>query len=88
MFEAVPKLMPFPIDYQWCLCGTVIEEGEGEVGPADRRLRYKLQGRRLMVQTQALGDDIDCQLCVSAIDARGQEEESGGYLAGSRPRLR
>lgn len=74
LFEAVPKLMPFPIDYQWCLCGTVIEEGEGEVGPADRRLRYKLQGRRLMVQTQALGDDIDCQLCVSAIDARGQEQ--------------
>jgi hypothetical protein len=74
LFEAVPKLLPFPIDYQWCLCGTVIEEGEGEVGPDDRRLRYKLQGRRLMVQTQALGDDIDCQLCVSAIDGRGQEQ--------------
>jgi hypothetical protein len=69
-----PKLLPFPIDDQWCLCGTVREDGEGEVGPEGRRLRYKLQGRRLMVQTQALGDAIDCQPCLSAIDGRGQAQ--------------
>ncbi len=74
LFEAVPRLMPFPIDYQWCLCGTVIAEGEGEVTSRGARLSYKLQGRRLMVQTEALGQDVDCQLCVSAIDGRGQEQ--------------
>ena len=74
LFEAVPKLMPFPIDYQWCLCGTVIAEGEGEVTSGGGRLSYKLQGRRLMVQTETLGQDVDCQLCVSAIDGRGQEQ--------------
>lgn len=73
-FEAVPKLMPFPIDYQWCLCGTVIEEGEGEVASTSGQLSYKLSGRRLMVQAQELGQDVDCELCVSAIDGRGQEQ--------------
>ena len=74
LFEAVPRLMPFPIDYQWCLCGTVLAEGEGEVTSGGARLSYRLQGRRLMVQTEALGQDVDCQLCVSAIDGRGQEQ--------------
>lgn len=73
-FEAVPKLMPFPIDYQWCLCGTVIEEGQGEVASGSGRLAYKLAGRRLMVQARELGQDINCELCVSAIDGRGQEQ--------------
>lgn len=73
-FEAVPKLMPFPIDYQWCLCGTVIEEGQGEVASSSGRLAYKLAGRRLMVQARELGQDINCELCVSAIDGRGQEQ--------------
>lgn len=74
LFEAVPKLMPFPIDYQWCLCGTVIAEGEGEVDSGSGRLAYRLSGRRLMIQTQDLGQDINCELCVSAIDGRGQEK--------------
>ena len=74
LFEAVPKLMPFPIDYQWCLCGAVIAEGEGEVPSATGPLAYKLKGRRLMLQTTTLGQDINCQLCVSAIDGRGQEQ--------------
>jgi len=43
LFEAVPKLMPFPIDYQWCLCGTVIAEGEGEVPSRTGSLSYKLK---------------------------------------------
>lgn len=74
VFEAVPKLMPFPIDYQWCLCGKVIAEGEGEVDSGADLLSYKLKGRRLIVQSQTLGQEIDCQLCVSAIDGRGQEQ--------------
>lgn len=74
LFEAVPKLMPFPIDYQWCLCGTVIAEGEGEVASSSGPVSYKLKGRRLMIQTQTLGQDINCELCVSAIDGRGQEQ--------------
>ncbi len=74
LFEAVPKLMPFPIDYRWCLCGTVIAEGEGEVPSRTGPLSYKLKGRRLLIQTETLGQDIDCQLCVSAIDGRGQEQ--------------
>jgi hypothetical protein len=74
LFEAVPKLMPFPIDYQWCLCGTVIAEGDGEVPSRTGPLSYKLKGRRLMIQTEILGQDVDCQLCISAIDGRGQEQ--------------
>ena len=74
LFEAVPKLMPFPIDYEWCLCGTVIAEGEGKISSAGGSLSYKLKGRRLMIQTETLGQNIDCQLCVSAIDGRGQEQ--------------
>jgi hypothetical protein len=74
LFEAMPKLMPFPIDYQWCLCGTVIAEGDGEVPSSTGPLAYKLKGRRLMVQTKTLGQNVNCELCVSAIDGRGQEQ--------------
>jgi hypothetical protein len=73
LFEAIPRLMPFPIDYQWCLCGTVIAEGEGTVPSASGPLAYKLRGRRLMIET-VLGQDVDCELCVSAIDGRGLEQ--------------
>jgi hypothetical protein len=74
LFEAVPKLMPFPIDYQWCLCGTVLADGEGEVSSAGGNLRYKVKGKQLMIQSETLGEDIDCQLCLSAIDERGLEQ--------------
>ena len=70
--EAWPRLVVFPVDYQWCLCGDVLEEGEGEVEHADGTLSYHLEGRHLTVET-AMGDDVDCELCVSAIDARGRE---------------
>jgi hypothetical protein len=73
LFEAVPRLMPFPIDYQWCLCGTVITEGEGQVPSRTGPLSYKLKGRRLMIET-VMGQDVDCELCVSAIDGRGLEQ--------------
>jgi|GEM_PF-1819935 len=74
IFEAVPKLMPFPINYQWCLCGKIIAEGEGQITSGGGHLSYKLQGRRLMIQTDAIGENVNCELCVSAIDARGQEQ--------------
>jgi hypothetical protein len=72
VIEAWPKLVPFPVDFQWCLCGEIIEPGTGEVKRSDGVLSYKLEGRRLCVQGE-LGQNIDCEVCVSAIDARGQE---------------
>jgi len=72
VFEAWPKLMAFPIDYQWCLCGHVLEEGEGTVPSATGPISFKLDGRRLSIQTD-LGQSVDCELCVSAIDARDNE---------------
>ncbi len=74
VFDALPRLMPFPIDLQWCLCGTVIEPGKGEIDTASGLLAYQLAGTRLMVQATELGQDIHCELCVSAIDGRGQEQ--------------
>jgi len=72
VIEAWPKLVPFPVDFQWCLCGEIIEPGTGEVKGPDGPLSYKLEGRRLCIQGE-LGQDIDCEVCVSAIDARGHE---------------
>lgn len=72
IFEAWPKLMAFPIDYQWCLCGTILEPGVGEVSSPDGPLAYRLTDRRLYIETE-MGQSVDCELCVSAIDARGQE---------------
>jgi hypothetical protein len=72
VFEAWPRLMAFPVDYQWCLCGTVLKEGDGDVPSPHGALSYRLKGRRLSIETE-LGQDVDCELCVSAIDARGQE---------------
>jgi hypothetical protein len=73
VFEAVPRLLPFPIDFQWCLCGSVIEDGEGDVPSRTGPIAYKLKGRRLMIETD-MGQDVDCELCVSAIDGRGREQ--------------
>jgi len=50
----------------------VIEEGEGTVPTSNGPLAYTLTGRRLTLETE-MGQNVDCQLCVSAIDARGQE---------------
>lgn len=72
VFEAWPRLMAFPIDVQWCLCGHVIAEGEGTVPSPDGPLGYTLAGRRLTIETD-LAQSVDCELCVSAIDARGLE---------------
>lgn len=72
VFEARPRLMPFPIDLQWCLCGQVIAEGSGTVNSPDGPLAYELNGRRLVVTTE-MGQGVDCELCVSAIDGHGRE---------------
>ena len=72
IFEAWSRLAAFPIDYQWCLCGEVLEDGTGEVSTKHGPLAYRLVGRRLYIETE-LAQPVDCELCVSAIDARGLE---------------
>ncbi|HUF10356.1 MAG TPA: hypothetical protein VMO47_13635, partial [Rhodothermales bacterium] len=64
--------LAFPIDYQWCLCGTVLQEGEGSVTSTTGTLSYKLEGRRLTIESE-MAQDISCELCVSAIGARDRE---------------
>lgn len=70
--EAWPRLLTFPVSYQFCLCGQVLEQGKGEVNVAGGTLQYMLDGRHLTVDTE-MGQVVDCELCVSAIDARGRE---------------
>jgi len=72
IFEAWPRLAAFPIDYQWCLCGEVLEEGTGEVSTRNGPLAYKLEGRRLHIETE-MAQSVDCELCISAVDARDLE---------------
>jgi len=72
ILEAWPRLAAFPIDYQWCLCGEVLEEGRGEVFTKHGPLAFRLVGRRLYIETE-MAQSVDCELCVSAIDARGME---------------
>jgi hypothetical protein len=72
IFEAWPRLAAFPIDYQWCLCGEILEEGRGEVTTKHGPLAYRLVGRRLYIETE-MAQAVECELCVSAIDARGLE---------------
>ena len=67
VFEAWPRLMAFPINYQWCFCGTVLKEGDGSVASPDGPLAYKLTGRRLEIETR-MGQSVYCELCVSAIE--------------------
>ena len=40
----------YAVDYEWCLCGTVLDEGDGEVVSPDGPLTYTLEGRRLRIQ--------------------------------------
>lgn len=70
--EAWPRLVVFPVNYQWCLCGKVLAEGEGEVTHAGGTLHYQLEGRHLTLET-GMAQTLDCELCVSAIDATGRE---------------
>ncbi|NVK21534.1 MAG: hypothetical protein HWD86_03370 [Kangiellaceae bacterium] len=72
IFEAWPRLMAFPVDMEWCLCGHVLEDEHGEIEYESGTISYKKVGRRLYLETE-LGQDFKCELCVSAIDARGRE---------------
>jgi len=72
LIEAWPRLMAFPIDLQWCVCGHILEEGEGEIRSPSGPLSYKLDGRQLWIETD-MGQSVDCEVCVSAIDRRGME---------------
>jgi hypothetical protein len=72
VFEAWPRLAAFPVDLQWCLCGTVLAEETGEVETKHGPLAYRVDGRRLYIETD-MGQAVNCELCVSSIDARGME---------------
>lgn len=54
------------------MCGHVLEEGSGTVPGPDGPVAYTLTDRRLHLQGE-LGQTIECEVCVSAIDARGHE---------------
>jgi hypothetical protein len=70
--EAWPKLMTFPVTYQWCFCGSVLEDGEGTVNTPTGPVQYRAKGRFLELTT-SMGQSVDCELCISAIDARNRE---------------
>ena len=72
VFEAWPRLTAFPVDYEWCLCGQTLEQGDGKVKSTGGTIAYRLEGRRLKIATE-MGQSFKCELCVSAIDARGLE---------------
>lgn len=73
IFKARPKLMAGPIDYQWCLCGTVLDAERGTLKTLHGNIEYLLDDDRLSIATENLGQAIECELCVSAVDARDQE---------------
>ena len=72
MFEAIPRLLTYPVCFQWCLCGTVLTESEGEVDTPSGAITYEIIGKRLHIWG-SLGQKLDCELCVSAIDMRERE---------------
>ncbi|MFE9785193.1 hypothetical protein ACFYO7_07425 [Nocardia salmonicida] len=71
--HAEPKLMALPVNYQWCLCGNILKPGKRTVSTGNGKLRYELDGRQLTIETTRIGQSFNCELCVSGIDARGQE---------------
>lgn len=72
MFEAIPRLLTYPVCYQWCLCGTALTDSEGEVDTPSGTITYEIIGKRLHIWS-SLGQKLDCELCVSAIDMRERE---------------
>jgi hypothetical protein len=73
IFTAKPKLLSFPIDYQWCLCGNVLKDKEGVVEINGEKLKYKIEGNKLIIDATKINQDITCQLCLSAIDNKRRE---------------
>jgi hypothetical protein len=70
-FEALPRLMAYPIDFEWCLAGNILT-GNGSVQIHNTRVRYSVDGDQCTLWTDR-GNDLKAQLCVSAIDVRGLE---------------
>ena len=58
--------------YQWCLCGEVLEGEHGNVDTRYGPLSWRVDGRQLFVDFD-LGQAVDCEVSVSAIDSRGIE---------------
>jgi hypothetical protein len=73
VFNAKAKLMAYPIDFQWCLCGEVLQDKEGVIEHMGNKISYKVNGSKLIIESTTIGQDINCEVCVSAIDFRGQE---------------
>jgi hypothetical protein len=70
--EAWPKLMAFPINYQWCIDGTILKEGDGVVKTSKGDLKYLLKGRFLKIES-GMNQIVKSELCVSAIDHNNLE---------------
>ncbi len=73
IFEAKTKLMAFPVDYQWCFCGEVLKDSEGEFVHQGNTITYKVMNNKLIIEATEIGQRINCELCVSAIDFKGRE---------------
>jgi hypothetical protein len=72
VFQAEPRNMAFPIDFQWCLCGQVLHQGAGTLVTGGHTITYTVDGNTLQVRTE-IGKGLKCELCVSAIDNWGRE---------------
>ena len=73
IFEAKAKLMAFPIDYQWCMCGEILKDEEGEITSNGSKIIYRKIANKLIIETTEIGQRIDCEVCVSAIDHKARE---------------
>ena len=75
VFEAKTRLVPFPAQYAWCVCGHQVEEGQGELDTANGPLAYRVAGNRLYLETE-MGESMDCEVCVSVVDAHQVERHA------------
>jgi hypothetical protein len=64
--------MAFPIDYQWCLCGQVLGQGQGTLVTDGHTITYFVDRDQLQIGTE-IGKSLKCELCLSAIDNWGRE---------------
>ncbi|MEJ2405038.1 MAG: hypothetical protein P8171_12235 [Candidatus Thiodiazotropha sp.] len=71
-FRAMPAgPVVYPIDYEWCLGGMPMS-GTGTLRIGDANVHYEATGERLSMELE-LGDSLESELCVSALDQRGTE---------------
>jgi hypothetical protein len=71
-FQARPRLLAYPIDFQWCINGQVLMPGDGEVNVHGKIAAYHVDRDRLVLTT-GLGDRFAAEICVSGIDAFQRE---------------